>query len=236
MVKRVFAMALLCALLFTAAHAEIAVTRQNGEEWFPSRENWTYHFTYAYPHLDAPGDDLAAAMVNDTYQMVLEEMLYVVLPMFANAAEPGTKIEVDHDFSVTCHDGRFLSVVQRRAQRDAAGEDILTLESQVFDMAGEYLGEALTLRGVVMVGESSAQIAAAVLPVLYAEFERLQGEGVCRADVTKEEFEEEFSPTLQFYADEQGRAVFFFPPSLLTEPSFEVPVFPFSPEELEALL
>lgn len=236
MAKRILLAVLIFALLLPGGYAENIVMRQEGEEWFPAAEDWTYHFTYAYPHLDAPGDDLAAAMVNDTYQMVLEEMLYVVLPMFANAAEPGTRIVVNHDFTVTCDNGRLLSVLQRRSQQETDGQATLTLESQVFDMAGEYLGEALTLRGVVMVGESSVQLSAAVLPVLYGEFERLQAEGVCRADVTREEFEAEFSPTLHFYADEQGRAVFFFPPVLLTKPSFDVPVFPFTPEELEALL
>ena len=54
-------------------------------------------------------------------------------------------------------------------------------------MSGDYPGETLTLRGVVMVGESSDQIAAAVLPALYAEFVRLQEEGVCRAEITEED-------------------------------------------------
>ena len=42
--------------------------------------------------------------------------------------------------------------------------------------------------------------------------------------------------TSHFYADEDGSAVFFFPPMLLTEPGFDVPVFRFTPAELKALL
>lgn len=236
MVKRISSLALILLLLLSAARAESTVVRQEGEEWFPGEADWTYHFVYAYPHLEAEEDDLAAAMVNDTYQMVLEEMLYVVLPMFANAAGAGTHTEVRHDFTVTCNNGQFLSVLQQRAQHDDQGQETLTLESQVFDMAGEYLGETLTLRGLVMVGESSDQLAAAVMPLMYAEFGKLQAQGVCRKEISREEFETEFSPMLHFYADEKGNAVFFFPPALLTEPSFDVPVFPFTPQELESLL
>ena len=43
-------------------------------------------------------------------------------------------------------------------------------------------------------------------------------------------------PTLDFYADENGSAVFYFQPSLLCEPGGDVPVFTFTPAELEALV
>jgi len=113
---------------------------------------------------------------------------------------------------------------------------MLTMESQVFDVAGEYIGESLTLRGLVMVGESSSQISEAVAPKLYEEFKKLQDAGVCRKDVGEDDFLWEFSPMQHFYADEEGNAVFYFPPMLLEEPSFNVPTFTYTPRELEALL
>jgi len=72
--------------------------------------------------------------------------------------------------------------------------------------------------------------------VLYEEFKKLQQEGICRAEVTAEEFAWEFAATRDYYADENGNAVFFFSPMLLTEPSFDVPTFVFTPAELAELV
>lgn len=237
MAKRLFSVCCLLALLFSlpSARGEMQLERREGEAFFPSEAEWTYHFTYAYPHLK--GEDYASAAINDTYEMALDEMLQLVLPMFAHEEEMlfDGKNEVKHDFAVTCNNGVYLSILQYRSQTKGEEGVQLSLEAQVFDVAGEYLGEMLTLRGVVMVGDSSAQLAAAVTPVLYEEFKRLQAEGVCRPEITEEEFCWEFAATRDYYADAEGNAVFFFLPMLLTEPSFDVPVFPFTREQLREL-
>ncbi len=213
-----------------------AVLRNTGEAYFPEEKNWVYHFTYAYPRV--AGDSYGALMVNDTYQMALDEMLQLVLPMFANeeSMRYDGKNEVNHDFEVKCNDGRFLSILQKKSQTQGEAGAFLSLEALTFDMSGEYIGESLTLRGVVMVGDSTDQIAEAVLPEIYEKFRELQQQGVCRQDVDREEFELEFSPAVHFYADGAGRAVFFLPPTLMAEKTFDVPLFPYTPEELAALL
>ena len=212
------------------------VERITGEKYYPDEENWVYHFTYAYPYV--AGDDFAALTVNDTYQMALDEMLQLVLPMFAN--EPSMrydgKNEVIHDFEVMCNNGRFLSIRQRKSQTRGAEGAFLSLESLTFDMSGEYAGESLTLRGVVMVGESTDQLSEAVLPEIYREFVLLQQQGICNPTVDRETFEIEFSPAVHFYADEKGNAVFYLPPILMAEPGFDTPTFTYSPAQLEALL
>ena len=212
------------------------VTRNEGEAYFPSEKDWVYHFTYAYPHV--AGDSYAALMVNDTYQMALDEMVQLVLPMFANepAMRYDGKNEVSHDFEVKCNNGRFLSILQKKSQTRGEEGTFLSLESLTFDMSGEYQGESLTLRGVVMVGESTDQIAAALMPHIYEEFVQLQEKGICKKDVDRELFEIEFSPAIHFYADENGNAVFYLPPSLMETPSFQTHVFIYSPEEIEKLL
>lgn len=212
------------------------VLRKEGEAYFPDEKNWVYHFTYAYPHVT--GQDYAALTVNDTYQMALDEMLQLVLPMFANepAMRYDGKNEVHHDFEVKCNNGRFLSILQKKSQTRGEEGAFLSLESLTFDMSGEYLGESLTLRGVVMVGDSTDQIAAALLPPIYDEFVKLQEMGICKKDVDRETFEIEFSPAIHFYADDEGNAVFYLPPSLMAEPSFQTHVFIYSPQELEKLL
>ena len=232
-----FLLLLMALWLFACpALGEMQVERNEGEAYFPSEKNWTYHFTYAYPFLT--GDDYASAAINDTYQMGLDEMMQLVLPMFAHEEDMlfDGKNEVNHDFIVTCNNGKFLSILQKRSQTKGEEGIQYTLEAQVFDVAGEYLGETLTLRGVVMVGDSSAQISDAVTPVLYEEFKKLQQAGVCRPEVTAEEFAWEFAATRDYYADENGNAVFFFSPMLLEEPSFDVPTFVFTPAELAELV
>ena len=223
-------------LLCNPAMAEMQLERNEGEAYFPSEKDWTYHFTYAYPLLT--GDDYASAAINDTYQMALDEMMQLVLPMFAHEEDMlfDGKNEVNHDFVVTCNNGVFLSILQKRSQTKGEEGVQYTLEAQVFDVAGEYIGETLTLRGVVMVGDSSAQISDAVTPVLYEEFKKLQQQGICREEVTENEFLWEFAATRDYYADENGNAVFFFSPMLLSEPSFDVPTFVFTPDELWELV
>lgn len=237
MAKKCALLLLLVMLLSLAcALSESQVERMEGEAWFPSEKNWTYHFTYAYPQL--VGEDYATAAVNDTYQMALDEMLELVLPMFSH--EEGMLFdgqnEVIHDFAVTCNNGRFLSIVQYRSQTMGPDFTNLAMEALVFDMAGEYLGETLTLRGLVMVGDSSAQIGDAVTPLLYEEFKKLQEAGIGNPDVDEELFHLEFEATRDFYADAEGNAVFFFQPVLLLNPSFDVPTFTYTPDQLAALL
>lgn len=250
------------ALLLIAVPAlgERTVDSQSGEYYFPSEKEWTYHFTYAYPLVQ--GEDYAAAAINDTYQMALDEMVQLVLPMFANAESMrfDGKNEVRHSFSVGCNDDRLLSILQYRQQTQGEESPVLSIEALTFDMVGDYVGETLTLRGVTLavggvpndlldevmpedcpalskiINGSSDLMAKALMPVLYQQFVQLQREGVALAGVEREDFELEFSPQSDYFVDQAGHIVFFFQPSLLTHPSFDVPQFPFTPAELEALL
>ncbi len=253
---------LLAALLLACSPAlgEMTVERMEGEKYYPSEKNWVYHFAYAYPHV--VGEDYTAAFINDTYEMALDEWAQLVLPMFANSPDMryDGKNEVTHDFAVMCNNGRVLSILQTRIQTRGGEGPLYALDPLTFDVDGMYAGETLTLRGVTLIqagvdGElledaepelypeiahiidgSSNEMAAALLPILYEEFARLQAKGVTAARWTREEFEDEFNPAQDFYTDDQGRVVFFFQPVLLASPSFDVPVFPYTPAELDAIL
>ena len=252
----------LCALLLLAvpALAEVTVDRMEGEAFFPNEKNWVYHFIYAYPRLT--GDDYTTALINDTYEMALDEMVQLVLPMFANSPDMryDGKNEISHNFSVTCNDGKLLSILQTKAQTRGGEGPILTLEPLTFDVSGMYAGESLTLRGVTLIlggadpekleelapedvpalahiiDGSSTEMAEALMPRLYAEFQSLQADGIIQGQWTYEDFEDECSPANNFYADENGNLVFFFPPMMLKSPSFDVPLFSFTPEELDGIL
>lgn len=148
--KRIFAAALAFYLCAASAFAELTVERNEGEMYFPNEKNWVYHFAYAYPKI--AGDDYTAARINDTYQMALDEMTQLVLPMFANAPDMrfDGKNEVKHDFTVFRNDDKLLSIVQIRSQ--TMGEETqYTLEPLTFDVSGMYAGESLTLRGTALV-------------------------------------------------------------------------------------
>lgn len=261
MAKKIAVCLLALLLSCPAALADMTVERNEGEAYYPNEKNWVYHFTYAYPHLI--GDSYTVALINDTYEMALDEVKDIALPMFANAPDMryDGKNEVSHDFSVVCNTPRLLSILLRQSQTVGEEGVRLTLEAQTFNVDGETEGDLLTLRGVILMlsgvatdrlyGEVTAEdapslprivagssdgIGEALLPVLYAEFQRMQETGAAPADAAYEDFEAEFLPTRDFYALPDGRVAFFFPPMLLKEPSFDVPVFPFTPEELEALL
>ena len=242
MVKRFLCFLTFSLLLCSSALGEITVERREGEQYYPSEKNWAYHFTYAYPRV--AGDD------------------YTVLPMFANSPDMryDGKNEVTHDFTVMCNNGKVLSILQTRIQTRGDEAPLYALDPLTFDVGGMYAGETLTLRGVTLIQAgvdgtmledvepelypeiahiidgSSDEMAEALLPILYEAFQQLQGSGVIAAHWTREEFADEFSPAQDFYTDDQGRIVFFFQPALLSFPSFDVPVFPFTPEELDAVL
>ena len=252
----------LCALLLLAAPAlaEVTVERMEGEAFFPNEKNWVYHFIYAYPRLT--GDDYTTALINDTYEMALDEMVQLVLPMFANSPDMryDGKNEISHNFSVTCNNGKLLSILQTKLQTRGEEGAILTLEPLTFDVSGMYAGESLTLRGVTLIqggvdptaledadpGDypalahildgSSGEMAQALLPLLYERFQALQEEGVMAPTLSQQDFEDAFSPENDFYTDENGNLVFFFPPMLMARPAFSSPTFSFSPGELDDLL
>ena len=236
----------------------VRVARKTGEAWFPQEKDWTYHFSYAYPVL--LGEDYASAAINDTYQMALDEMLQLMLPMFSqeeNMLFDG-KNEVRHDFAVTYHSRQLLSVVQYRSQTQGAEGTVLSMEPLTFDLVGAFQGQPLTLRGVILaliadvpandmtaeaypqaaalIEGSSDTIAEAVAGEIWPAFRALQQSGEGRADVTEEDFLWECSPASNFFVDSEGRLVFFLPPSLLNAPSFDTPQYLYTPAELEALM
>ena len=234
-----------------------AVIRREGEAYYPSQEDWRYHFVYAYPLVQ--GEDYASAAINETYQMALDEVTQLTLPMFAGEeSTAGTRNEVRHDFYVTCNNDRLLSIVQTRSQTGAE-ETVLAVEPLVFDVSGVYTASTpITLRGCILAGVSaesaddmtaekypqaakilagsSDSIGERVAEILYPEFQKLQESGIGRSDVAMEDFEWEFSPTTSFYVNDEGSVVFFFPPALLTQPTFDVPTFSFTAAQIEDML
>lgn len=238
----------------------IPVSRSEGEMYFPEEKNWVYHFVYAYPALR--GDSLTVAKINDTYRDILDEMVQLVQPMFANAEAMrfDGHNEVKHDFTVTCNSDRLLSVVQTRSQTQGEEKTVLNLDALTFNTAGDLAGNVTTLRGVTLllagvdpavlddvptadypqlariIDSSSDEMADALLTRLYPEFQALQNEGVIGSEWTWEDYETEFSPAQNFYVTGEGKIVFFFPPMMMTSPSFDPPSFSFTPAELEEML
>ena len=236
------------------------VKRLTGEAWYPDEDKWTYHFTYACPAVE--GSTYTAALINDTYQMALKETRDIALPMFA--ASPDMQWdghnEVAHDFTVKCNTERLLSILQRQRQTRGELGPSMQLEAQTFNVYGDTAGDVMTLRGAALilagadpenleavtaadlpdypglVGGSSDEMEEALLPVLFAEFEKLQAAGVVRENADRDDYEIAFAPSRDFYVSAEGKIVFFFPPSLLEKPSFDVPEFSFTPAEIEALL
>ena len=259
MVKRLFAALLALLLIAPPALGELTVEKNEGEAYFPDEKSWVYHFTYAYPHI--AGEDYTAALINDTYQMALDEMTNLVLPMFANTPDMrfDGKNEVKHDFAVACNSDQLLSIVQFRSQ-EMGEETVYSLEPLTFDVSGMYAGETLTLRGVILIlagvdpecledvkpedhpeiariiQGSSSSIADALMPVLYERF--LSHPNLSDAEKPAyEDFEIEFSPARDFAACQTGDAIaFYYPPMLAPETYRESTTLLLSPAEIEAIL
>ena len=232
--------AVLLALLFLLPAwglAERGVEYVEGVRCYPDEDNWTYRFEYSYPHLIALNDqDAAAFMVNETMDTVMREMLELVIPMFAHSdvMTEGGQVTVKQTYEVTADTDRIFSVLMtRREIRD--GEEYVTLEGTTFDVGGEYAGEMLTLRGLVRVADSSDQLGRAMLPVMWERYLALGGEGAALAETDEEAFMDLAAPTMDFYADGEENAVFFFQPSLFSG-SYEGPyTITMTPAELEKL-
>lgn len=243
--KRLTVLTLCLLLAAVPALGERGIDRQEGQDYFPSEENWTYSYHYSVPFL--AGEDDAAVLVNDTLAAVLEESRKLTLPMLAQAdamVAEGRHV-IDQTGEAVCNDGVLYAILTVRKEQVEGQTPFYALEADTFDVSGEYLGETLTLRGILtaypMDGDTEAALLSSdemgelLLPVLYERFRTLQAEGVCRAEVTEADFYRVCTPTVDYYPDGQGGAVFFLQPSLMTAPGPDVPTAVFSAEELAAL-
>ncbi len=228
--------AVMALLPLLCASGELELSWTEGELRFPEGGEWTYRYEYRYP---LPlGEDYAAGEIRHYFETAMSEMVNLVLPMYA--ADPdmssGGRQTVRQEYSVTCSNDRIFSVLLRHRQT-LEGRSILTLSSQVFAVSGQYAGDSLTLRGLVGVGESSAQLADAVL----LDISRLiaarlaAGEAGWNSGIDLDTLALDFYPESHFYADGEGNAVFYLQPGLLREDDLEV-TFVYSPRELDALL
>ncbi len=227
--KRFLCLMLVAALLPVCALAASDVTWLEGELFYPDAQSATYRFIYRYPFVE--GDTQFAAGVNDYYQVALSEMTDLVLPMYANETDmTGEDVQqVSQICKVTCDTDDYFGVLMRQTQT-VDGREQTTLRSQVFAASGEYEGETLTLRGLVMVGESSVQLAALVLADIEKALLAMEG---LREGWSPEALALDFFPEQDFYADENANAVFYIQPGLLCEDAL---YFTYTRDMLSALL
>lgn len=228
----VLAAVMLCSI---SASAALDISWTEGEEWFPSQEAWVYHYTYAVPAVG--GDDALSEELNHYFDTAIGEMVNLVLPMFTSDMPGDGRNEIADRYGVTCNNGEFFSFLLHRAAF-SEGKEVLSLQSAVFAVSGQYTGESLTLRGLAReIGESSDQIAAFVIKDIWRQIEeRMKAEDAAvRPDMSFDLLSAEFFPETHFYADEQGNIAFYLQPGLLG-PGDEIPVFTYTSEELENLL
>lgn len=233
MLKRVVLL-LLALMLLSAypAYAGAAYDWAEGEITYPEGEDWVYRYAYRYPVLT--DDTPAANAVNAWFEVAFSEMNDLILPMFAAEADMvgGGSNEITQVYDVTCNTDDFFGILLTQTQF-MGEEPIVSLNGQVFAMSGEYLGETLTLRGLLGVGESSVQIAEAVVLDVYGKVLQLPGAGELWPDA--DAFYEDFDPETQFYPDEQGNAVFYLQPGMLEE-VIEPLTFTYTAQQAENLL
>ena len=223
--KRMVLLSIAVLLCLPTAFAQVEFNFVQGEEWFPSKESWTYHYTYHIPQVE--GEDDLSEELNHYFDGALAEMTKLVLPMYA--ADPIMKgngsNEVSDEYEVTCSNEDFFSVLLHHRQ-SMEEEVIYSLSSVVFAVSGEYSGESLTLRGLAgEIGESSAQIAALIQKDVWRRIEQQvqNADTKVNEEMSIEFLAAEFFPETHFFADKQGDVVFYLQPGLLTrddQPAF----------------
>ncbi len=236
--RRRFAGLMLCLalLLSLSAHAELPVTWTEGEEWFPDKQAWTYHYQYRYPALS--GEDTVSEAINHYFDLARNEMANLVLPMYAAdpimAGQGGNK--VSEQWTVTCNSDELFSALLHRTQTVEGGE-LHTISSVVFATSGEYAGDTLTLRGVVRVGDSSQQLAELVLNDIWRQIEpqMRQPDSLWLTELSRDSLAEGFFPEEHFYANQHGDAVFYLQPGVFRRDQ-EIVEYVYAPQQLERLL
>ena len=223
---------MLCAL---SASAALDVTWTQGEEWFPGRDAWVYYYTYTVP--EVKGSGALSEELNHYFDTAIGEMVNLVLPMFTVDMPGDGRNEINDLYEITCNNDEFFSFLLRRSTL-SEGKEVLSLQSAVFAVSGQYTGESLTLRGLAReIGESSSQIAGFVIKDIWQKIEERMkaGDSAVRKEMSFDLLSAEFFPETHFFADEQGNIVFYLQPGLLGLGE-EMAVFTYTPEELENLL
>ena len=223
---------MLCAL---SASAALDVTWTQGEEWFPGRDAWVYYYTYTVP--EVKGSGALSEELNHYFDTAIGEMVNLVLPMFTVDMPGDGRNEINDLYEITCNNDEFFSFLLRRSTL-SEGKEVLSLQSAVFAVSGQYTGESLTLRGLAReIGESSSQIAGFVIKDIWLKIEERMkaGDWAVRKEMSFDLLSAEFFPETHFYADEQGNISFYLQPGLLGLGK-EMAVFTYTPEELENLL
>ncbi len=235
MIKRLILVSFLLMFCVFTSSASLDISWLEGEEWFPDQQEWVYHYTYTVPEID--GEDALAEELNHYFETSISEMTKLVLPMFAVDMPGEGNNSINDRYEITCNNSDFFSFVLHRSQ-SSPEQNILSLQSAVFAVSGQYAGESLTLRGLAReIGDSSSQISGYVLQDVWCQIERrmLQEDESIRPDMSFELLSSEFFPETNFYADESGNITFYLQPGLLGESS-EIAVFTYTPQELENLL
>ena len=223
---------MLCAF---SASAALDVTWTQGEEWFPGRDAWVYYYTYTVP--EVKGSGALSEELNHYFDTAIGEMVNLVLPMFTVDMPGDGRNEINDLYEITCNNDEFFSFLLRRGTL-SEGKEVLSLQSAVFAVSGQYTGESLTLRGLAReIGESSSQIAGFVIKDIWQKIEERMkaGDSAVRKEMSFDLLSAEFFPETHFFADEQGNIVFYLQPGLLGLGE-EMAVFTYTPEELENLL
>ena len=223
---------MLCVL---SASAALDVTWTQGEEWFPGRDAWVYYYTYTVP--EVKGSGALSEELNHYFDTAIGEMVNLVLPMFTVDMPGDGRNEINDLYEITCNNDEFFSFLLRRSTL-SEGKEVLSLQSAVFAVSGQYTGESLTLRGLAReIGESSSQIAGFVIKDIWQKIEERMkaGDWAVRKEMSFDLLSAEFFPETHFFADEQGNIVFYLQPGLLGLGD-EMAVFTYTPEELENLL
>ena len=220
--KRILSLLLILALLIpgSAALADpLALLEDYGAQFEEEYAGGTFTCSYRYPHVDDTAE--GGAEINAFYEYLLNDTLDNYVPMIQDAYE-GEDASIAVDYTVTCNNDDFFSVLVRTEKRNP-DQDVVFWEAHVFSRK-ESLGDAtFTLPrylGLLETAESDTWLqdrqtgkADELIREMVWDMIEENEAGVAYSDSFDEEaLARVFFPEEDFYLDENGDPVFFLQP------------------------
>ena len=196
-----------------------------------------YVYQYTYPQIDP--EDPSAELINTFYQYLASDAEGFEIPMNADyyrTQDPERDVTVKIEYTVTCNNDDFFSVLIHTAQ-----DDFHTWTGHTFSRKDIKPGSSVALPyllGILQTEETDTwlqdrQTAKADALVRGMIWERMQDMDDLEMyeDLEEEELEYGFFPEEDFYLDETGNPVFYLQPGF-AEDSDRLLTFPISIEDI----
>lgn len=245
MFKRVLVLLILFSLLCSSSLADPLELRDSisndilmqYDENDPSAGSFEY--SYRYPQVD--GEAKGGSAINSFYMNTAEYLESFTIPM-DQTSYWGDDYSVVIDFTVTCNNDEYFSVLIRKERKSVVRSDEFW-EGHVFSREHSDPGSTYTLPkllGLLESGESDEWLQErqknksneAVRELVWDKIQDARDDLSVYPDYVKEYLSEDFHPEQDYYLDENGEPVFYLNPGVIAPESVGLITFPLTREDI----